>query len=128
MSGTTAGMDTMDSNRGLISTGRKDSRCSGKSTLGTNSTAAEYAEDHDLEAQKHSNAFFGVTKFGQKGHSTALVRKGSDTSLRDDDIEMQDGVRVQTDYQVERFAPGTADGGESAYQQAKRRREAARKE
>lgn len=79
MSGTTAGMGTMDSKRGLMasSAGRKDSRCSGKSTFGTSFTAVEYAENHDVEAQKHSNASFGVNKFGQRGHSTTLVRKGS---------------------------------------------------
>lgn len=112
MSGTTAGMGTMDSKRGLMasSAGRKDSRCSGKSTFGTNSTAMWYADDHDVEAQNHSNSFFGVTRFGQKGHSTTLVCK----NLGEDGIEMQYGVRIQTDYQVERFAPEPADGGESA--------------
>lgn len=114
---TAAGMAIMDSRRGLIASiagDRKSSCCSGKSAFGTNSIAVEDADDHDMEAQKQSNQFFGMSKFGQKGHSTTIVRKGSDANLADEDIETQDGVRIERVFNVQRCVSSTADGDEWA--------------
>lgn len=119
----TARMATMDSKRGLIASvnERKGSRCSATESDSA-TTVVEYAHSdlQDLEAQTHSDKFFGISKFGSKGHSTTLVRKGSDANLGKDDIEMQDGVRIHTVFEVQRNgpalgtpAPGTAVGQES---------------
>ena len=132
----TAGMATMDSKRGLIASvnERKGSRCSATESDST-TTAVEYAHSdaQDLEAQNHSDKFFGISKFGAKRHSTTLVWKGSDANLGKDDIELQDGVHIHTVFKVQRNgpvrgtpAPGTAVGEEScgnnAWQQAKMRK------
>lgn len=122
----TAGMATMDSKRRLIASvnERKGSRCSATESDST-ITTVEYAHSdaQDLEAENHSDKFFGISKFGSKGHRTTLVRKGSE-----DDIEMQDGVHVHTVVEVQRNgpAPDTAVGEESrgnnVWQQAKLRK------
>ena len=126
----TAGMATMDSERGLIAsvTERKGSCCSATESHST-TIAVEYAhsDTQDLEAQNHSGTFFGISKFGPKGHKT-LVRKGGDADLDKDDIELQDGVHIHTVFEVQRNgpAPGTAVGEEcrrnNAWQQAKMRK------
>lgn len=132
----TAGMATMDSKRGLIASvnERKGSRYSATESDST-TTAVEYAHSdaQDLEAQNHSDKFFGISKFGSEGHWTTLVRKGSDANLGKDGIEMQDGVHIHTVFEVQRnrSAPGTPapdaavgeeSRGNNAWQQAKLRK------
>lgn len=105
-----AGMATIDSKRGLIAivNERKGSSCSATESDST-TTAVECAHPNarDLEAQNHSNKFFGISKFGSKGHSSTLVRKGSDANLGKDDIKMQDGFHIRTVFEVQRNGPAS---------------------
>lgn len=126
-----ARMTTMDSKGGLLASvnERKGSRYSTTESDST-ATAVEYAHSdaQDLEAQNHFDKSFGISKFGSKGYSTTLVRKGSNANLGKDDIEMQDGVHIQTVFEVRKSgpAPGTDVGEESrgnnAWQRAKLRK------
>lgn len=114
----TAEMASMDSERGLIAcVNERKGSCYSATESHSTTTAVEYAhsDTQDLEAQNHSGKFFGISKFQPKGHSRTLVRKGCDADLDKDDIELQDGVRIHTVFEVQRNrpAPGTAVGEES---------------